>query len=81
MEEIREEKMENDHRIFLEGMELLRLDNCATSTRLGQIDQCFPITMARLESKGLVKKRGPGYVTTDLGLATLRQYRKELQVL
>jgi hypothetical protein len=68
-------------RMFLTGMELLRLDNCATSTRLGQVDQGFPNTMAILESKGLVKKQDLGYVVTGLGIETLRLYSKELKVL
>jgi hypothetical protein len=69
------------NRIQLSGMELLRLDNCATSTRLGQIDQGFPHTMAILEGKDLVKKSGKGYVVTTLGVETLRMYRKELRSL
>lgn len=72
--------MEGD-RIYLTGMELLRLDNCATSTRLGQVDQGFPNTMLILEGKGLVKKSGLGFIITTLGLETLKMYRKELRVL
>lgn len=73
--------MSDAKRLHLTGMELLRLNYCATSTRLGQTDRGFPNTMVILEGKGLVKKRDEGYVVTDLGLLTLRQYQKELKTI
>ena len=68
------------NRIFLEGMELLRLRDCATTSRMG-VDQGFPNTMKRLAAKGLVEAKDNGFVVTELGLLTLSQYRKELRVL
>ena len=73
--------VENASRLFLTGMELLRLNDCGTSTRYGQVDQGFPATMLVLEGKGLVKAKDKGYIITELGLLTLRQYQKELRTI
>ena len=71
----------NVERIQLEGMELMRLRDCATTTRMGQVDQGFPRILAGLAAKGLVEKSGEGYIVTMLGKETLRLYTKELKVI
>ena len=73
--------LDASERIYLSGMELLRLNYCATSSRLGQIDQGFPNTMKLLAAKGLVEVRDKGFVATDLGFETLKLYQRELKSL
>jgi hypothetical protein len=65
-------------RIQLIGMELIRLRDCATSSRNG-VDKGFPRTLKGLAAKGLVKESKGGYVVTTLGLETLKQYSRELK--
>lgn len=73
--------MTEEERMHIESMDLMRLNDCAKSTRMGMVDQGFPMTMKKLEARGLVKAVGPGYQVTDLGLTVLDQYKKELKTI
>jgi len=63
----------------VDEMLLMRLNDCATSTRLGMTDRGFPDYMRRLLGLGYVKPIGEGYRITDAGLAHLCQHRELLQ--
>jgi len=45
---------------------------------MGMPDQGFPRTMKTLESLGYVKFQSPGYVITELGLATVKLNNEKL---
>ncbi len=68
-------------RIRLSGLELMHLNNCATSTRMGMVDQGFPKQMRKLQSLKLVEQHENGFRTTTLGYQTLSQYATELKKL
>lgn len=56
----------------MDDMALMRLRDCAISTRLGVPDQGFPDTMARLAALGYVEKVDRGYKVTAAGFSYLR---------
>jgi hypothetical protein len=63
----------------LSGTEMLRLENCAASTRLGLVD-CWPLH--KLCALGYVSEARNhegrlGYKVTELGLIALREQRTE----
>lgn len=57
----------------MDGMLLLRLNDCATSTKLGMVDKGFPRLMKQLEAKGYVSRVANGYKATQAGFALLRE--------
>ena len=59
-------------------IQLLRLYDCAISSRMGMPDQGFPKTMLVLEGLGYVKKKDKGYVVTTEGLAILKINNEKL---
>jgi len=65
----------------MEGMLLLRLIDCAVSTRKGQIDRGFPTALRSLELQGYVNKVGGGYQVTPAGFEFLKseEVRKRLR--
>ena len=56
----------------LDDFEVLHLNNCATSTRMGMVDKGFPSALKRLQAKGLVQEKDGGYIITTLGFETLK---------
>lgn len=63
----------------VDEMLLLRLRDCATATRVGQIDRGFPAYMKRLAGMGYVKPIDDGHQVTEAGLEHLRQNRELLK--
>ncbi len=63
----------------MDEMLMLRLKDCARSTRVGVVDQGFPRAMAQLVSMGYVRPEGKGHVVTEAGealvLETIRAER------
>jgi hypothetical protein len=70
---------------MIDGILLIRLEDCAASSRLGMADKAFPQDLARLAARGLVAAAdGGGYKVTVDGLAFLRvakqSYERQEQV-
>ena len=60
---------------------LIRLQDCATSSRLGMADKMFPKAMGELAARGYVAPApGGGYKITDAGLGYLKSvhYQEKL---
>lgn len=55
----------------MDDLLLLRLRDCAHSTRVGMIDQGFPAYLAKLAALGYAEQVGEGYRVTDAGFAYL----------
>ena len=64
--------------INISDLDLLRLYDCATSSRYGMADKGFPMTFARLEPMGLVRKEAGGYVVTTLGSEYVKANKERL---
>jgi predicted transcriptional regulator len=62
----------------IDEMQLLRLYDCAVSTRCGAVDQGFPKTMQELASHGFVQKKDKGYVVTTEGLLYIKVNKDRL---
>jgi Mn-dependent DtxR family transcriptional regulator len=61
---------------MVDGILLMRLEDCATSSRLGMADKGFPRDLARLASLGYtVLQPGGGYKITPAGLQCLKEAR------
>lgn len=78
----REEENEEKPQVILPmvgGMALLRLKDCATTTRLGMIDQWPGPEMRKLEGMRLIEKIGNGYQATLDGFAYLITQRDFLK--
>lgn len=58
--------------------ELLRLVDCQMSTRLGIIDQGFPMVMRKLAAKNLVEPVGSGHRITEEGNLYLSAHFKDV---
>ncbi len=57
----------------MDDMALMRLRDCAISTRLGMADQGFPETLAHVAAMGYVTFCDPGYKVTPKGFDFLRE--------
>lgn len=64
--------------IYLTDMELMRLNDCAASTRMGMVDQGFPAIMKKLAALKLVDKKGEGHVVNEAGLLVLATNKERL---
>lgn len=64
--------------VDINEVDLLRLYDCSTTTRMGMVDKGFPITFARLEALGLVAPKNDGWVITEAGKATLTLNKHKL---
>ena len=62
----------------LDEMQLIRLYDCAVSTRYGAVDQGFPKTMQQLAAQGYVEKKGKGHVVTEAGLLYIKVNKEKL---
>jgi Mn-dependent DtxR family transcriptional regulator len=60
----------------LDGVLAMRLEDCATSTRLGMADKGFPQALGRLAAMGYVTAAGGGYKITKEGHAALQEIAK-----
>jgi hypothetical protein len=58
----------------IDGMLLLRLEDCATSSRLGLADKGFPRAMSELKAKGLVEEVQGGHKITVAGRTFLAEH-------
>lgn len=67
-EEVREEPS------IITDWELMRLNDCATSTRMGMADQGFPTVMKRLAALRFVTEVGKGYQITNEGQLYLKKH-------
>ena len=56
---------------MLDAMQLLRLNDCAKTTRMGLIDYGFPRTMRELATMQLVELIGRGHCVTTKGFELL----------
>lgn len=64
--------------IYLSDMELMRLNDCAISTRMGRIDQGFPAIMKKLMALKLVDKKDKGVIINETGLLLLAANKERL---
>ncbi len=62
----------------ISGMQLMRLRDCAQSTRLGILYQWPSRDMMTLLSLGLTKAVGNGWQTTPAGDSYLNEHREEV---
>ena len=67
---------ENKEIKLITDWELMRLNDCATSTRMGMVDQGFPTVMQRLATLKFVTPVGKGYQTTNEGSLYIKKHFK-----
>jgi hypothetical protein len=65
----------------LSEWQLMRLIDCAKTTRLGMEDQGFPQVMKYLAAKGYVEKKVKGYQVTSDGTIYLETNKEDIYLL
>lgn len=62
-----------------EEFKLLRLSDCAVSSRMGLVDKGFPDYMREIAAEGHAVAKDGGYVVTPAGIEYLRMHRQLLR--